>query len=138
MESVESSVNQVITDQTSTNQAVASLSIAVSNLTTKQETAMMYNRIEHMFSEIMGQKHSLPYSTTQLIYPPEYQITVNDSTLDQEDTRTCLVMSDDRSEHQLKNSYLSYSSRTITTLGSGNQTNSHLVASNHQQLSTQK
>jgi hypothetical protein len=124
MESLDSSVKQVH-NQTSTNKAVAALSVAVSNLTTKQETAIMHNQIEHMFGEIMGTRHSLPYSLSHVCVPPEHQLIPHNSMTD-----TYVLgddMLDDGSDHHTKSPYSSKDERTTSnSVGPGNHTNSRL------------
>jgi hypothetical protein len=131
-------VQQVIVDQTSTNQVIASLSTAVSNLTTKQETAIMHNRIEHMFAQLVVKTSQLPYSPALEEFPQELQLTQYGNRTDND-----IGMGDATSEEgpiseEETKSKLTDNTTYMTTLGPGNQTNSRLELSHNNFQPAQK
>jgi hypothetical protein len=115
-------VKQVIHNQRSNDQAVISPSHAVSNLTTKKETAIMQKRLEHMFGRLMERSNMGPYDD----FPPELRLTMTEVI---NNTGTGLdAMSDDESNAPVSTLTVTTTSATTTnSLGSGNHNNSHLV-----------
>jgi hypothetical protein len=123
VEALNTSVNKVRAELTTTNQAVTSLSNAVSNLTTKRETAIMQNRLEHMFGRLRGRTHNAKYND----FPPELQLTLTDSLMDTENGIEAMS----NEEYNAPVSTLTVTTGTGTattnkTIGRGNHNNGHL------------
>jgi hypothetical protein len=126
IETLESTVTKVIKDQNIINQAVESLSTAVSNRTTKKERAIMHSRIEHMIGQLICNKQDPQYTSSQIKFPPELQITFeDDSTMF--DTGMAKANSlDGFNNHETTLTVLYPNKQHETSLGTGNHNNSRL------------
>jgi hypothetical protein len=131
-------VQQAIVDQTLTNQVIASLSAALSNLTTKKETAIMHNRIEHMFVLLLGKTTQLPYSPTLEEFSQELQLTQYGNETDNDIGMGDAILEEGPVSVEETTSTPPDKTTYMTTSGPGNHTNSRLESYHHNPPPAQK